>query len=119
MHSKQQLARALYFKGQPSEAIQILETLGPGATGTLGYLYAATGRQAQAQRLAEQSAECPSRLVLIRAGLGDKDGTFEALDAMAAANEPRIGQYLSYPELSFIRGDERLEMLRRKLKLQQ
>ena len=118
IHTKQQLARALYFNGQPSEAIQILETLGPSATGALGYLYAVTRRQAEAERLAEQSAKFPSRLVLIRAGLGDKDGTFEALDAMAEANEPRTGQYLSFPELAFIRGDERLVALRRKLSLQ-
>jgi len=52
---------------------------------------------------------------LILAGLGDKDGTFEALDRMTALGPQRVGLYLSYPEFALLRGDPRLAALHRRL----
>ena len=36
---------------------------------------------------------------------------------MAAEEDPRVGIYLTYPELAFLRGDPRLAAFRRKLNL--
>jgi hypothetical protein len=59
----------------------------------------------------------PNEQALILAGLGDRDGTFEALDRMAALGQQRVGLYLNYPDLSLLRGDPRLSALDRRLGL--
>lgn len=53
----------------------------PQARGMLGYAYARTGRRDEARRMAAQTT-FPNEQALILAGLGDKDGTFEALGRM-------------------------------------
>ncbi|HSC29154.1 MAG TPA: protein kinase [Vicinamibacterales bacterium] len=116
-HSKQQLARALLFQGRTDEAIAILESMGPGASGTLGYAYAASGRRKEALELAARSTEFPPRLAFIHAGLRDPDRTIEALERMADREDPRLGAYLTYPEVAFIRDDPRFAALRRRLGL--
>jgi hypothetical protein len=40
---------------------------------------------------------------------------FQALEKMAEAQDPRVGTYLTYPELALVRADPRLEAFRRKL----
>ena len=65
------------------------------------------------------NADSPQILVLIYAGLGDKDRAFDALERMAAEGPGRIGQYLTYPELASLRGDPRLKTLRRSVGLPQ
>ena len=67
--------------------------------------YAAAGRRADAEKLAAASAGFPAREALIYSGLGDKDRAFDALDRMAAANDPRVGAYFTYPELAVLRGE--------------
>jgi TolB-like protein/Flp pilus assembly protein TadD len=116
-HTRQVLARALFHKGQVGEAIALLEKLGPGSSGFLGYAYAISGRRAEAEKLAAENANVPARLALIYAGLQDKDRTLEALERMAAGNDPRVGMYLTYPEVAFLRGDPRLAAFRKKLRL--
>ena len=116
-HARAVLARALFQKGEKAEAINRLEQLGRGSDNFRGYAYGATGRRAEAEALAAQHKDFPARLVLIYAGLGDKDRTLEALDRMAAERDPRVGIYLTYPELAFIRDDPRLPAFRRKLGL--
>jgi len=63
--------------------------------GFLGYAYARSGRRKEAERLAMAHADSPESLVLIYAGLGDKDRAFEALAGMTPIGPERIGQYLN------------------------
>jgi TolB-like protein len=114
-HTRQVLARALFQHGERDEAIRILEQLGAGSHNFRGYAYGMTGRRAEAEALAAQHAGFPGRLALIYAGLGDKDRVFQTLENMAAERDPRVGTYLTYPELALVRGDPRLEVFRRKL----
>ena len=116
-HARAVFARALFQRGEKAEAISRLEQLGRGSHNFLGYAYGATGRRAEAEALAAENKGRPDRLVLIYSGLGDRDRTLEALDRMAAERDPRVGIYLTYPELAFIRDDPRLPAFRRKLGL--
>jgi tetratricopeptide (TPR) repeat protein len=108
------LGRIRVGQGRIEEAIQIL-TAAPN-TRYLGYAYGRAGRRAEAERLAAISPGALQR-VLIYAGLGDKDRTFEALDRMADLGPVRVGKTLAFPELSLLRGDPRLRALRRKVGL--
>ena len=51
---------------------------------------------------------------MIYAGLGDRDGTFHALDRMTELGPGRVGLTLSLPELSFIRDDPRVKALKKR-----
>jgi tetratricopeptide (TPR) repeat protein len=117
LHERQVLARALLQKGHTNEAIEILEKLGTGSEQFLGYAYARSGRRAEAETLAAAFTDRPSRDVVIYAGLGDKDRLLDALEKMAAQKDPRLGAYLTYPELALLRGDPRLAAFRKKLGL--
>ncbi len=108
-------------QGRTREAADLLENdpglnRNPQARGLLGYAYARSGRRDEARRLAAQTT-FPNEQALIRAGLGDKDGTFEALGRMADLGPQRVGLYLNYPELTLLRGDARLAVLNRRLGL--
>jgi tetratricopeptide (TPR) repeat protein len=116
-HARQVYARALFLNGERAEAIRRFEQLGAGNHGFLGYAYAATGRRSEAEGLAVQRKDFSPSLVLIHAGLGDKDRAFEALERMAAEKDPRVGLYLTYPELALLRADPRMGAFRRKLGL--
>lgn len=105
-------------QGRPRETADLLErapTLNrnPQVRGMLGYAYARSGRRDEATRMAAQTV-FPNEQALILAGLGDKDGTFEALGRMAALGPQRVGLYLNYPELALLRGDPRLGALERR-----
>jgi serine/threonine protein kinase/tetratricopeptide (TPR) repeat protein len=117
VHTQQVLGRALFHSGDKSEAIGAFERLGQGNHGFLGYAYAATGRRSEAETLAAQRKAFPASLVLIHTGLGEKDRAFEALERMAAEKDPRVGIYLTYPELAFLRADPRMTAFRRSLGL--
>ena len=116
-HTRQVMARAMLHKGQTSEAIAIFEKLGDGSHHFRGYAYAVTGRRAEAEALLAQPPHHPVRLVIILAGLRDKNRTFEALERMAAEKDPRVGWYITHPELAFIRDDPRMAAFRRKLRI--
>ncbi len=111
------LARALVQKGNTAEAFQVVESVGRGSDNIRGYAYAITGRRSEAQALAIANVGFPGRLAFIYAGLGDKDRTFEALNAMIADNDPRAPIYLTYPEFASMRSDPRFATLRAKLHL--
>jgi TolB-like protein/Flp pilus assembly protein TadD len=108
-------ARALAAKGQTDEALALFNKRRPSNEHGIGYVYAITGRRAEAEDLAARNSHLPNRQALIYAGLGDKDRAFEALERLAELNPRRAGAYLSYPELSVLRGDPRVQALRRKL----
>ncbi|MGH9239965.1 MAG: protein kinase domain-containing protein [Vicinamibacterales bacterium] len=116
-HSRQVLARALFQDGDRAEAVQRFEQLGSGSDNFRGYAYAVIGRHAEARALAAQRQNFPASLVLIHAGLGETDRAFEALERMAAEQDPRVGMYLTYPELASLRKDPRMNALRQRLGL--
>ncbi len=114
----QLLARALLQKGRLNEATAIFERQdqsGTGSPGFLGYAYAMAGRPADAVTVATRYPEWPWVHVFVYAGLRDKDRTFQALEKMVANHDPRVGPYLTYPELSLLRGDRRFSELRQML----
>ena len=106
--------RALLQKKQPNEAAAYFSD--EGSLGFLGLTYALTGKRAEAEAL-RTSAKFPNHLALICAGLGEKDCVFEALNQMADIKDPRIHFYIVYPELALIRGDPRLDALKKKIGL--
>jgi TolB-like protein len=116
-HSRQVLARALLQHGDTAEALQRFEQLGSGSDGLRGFAYAVTGRQADARALAAQRQNFPASLVLIHAGLGEIDRAFEGLERMVAEKDPRVGIYLTYPELASLRNGPRMNTIRQKLGL--
>jgi tetratricopeptide (TPR) repeat protein len=118
LHVEQVMARALFQTGRTAEAIAIFEKQGRPSSGFLGYAYGKTRRRAEAEQLAKANAGFPAREALIYAGLDDKVNTLDALERMATANDPRVGIYLTFPELALLRGAPRLAALRTTLRLQ-
>jgi TolB-like protein/DNA-binding winged helix-turn-helix (wHTH) protein/Tfp pilus assembly protein PilF len=115
--AEQLYARALMHKGRLSEATAIFEKQdqdGTGSPGFLGYAYAIAGHPDEAEKVAAKYPEWPWVRVFVYAGLNDKDGVFQALEEMAAAHDPRVGAYLTYPELALLRGDPRLTEFRQR-----
>ena len=106
--------RVLLAEGKLDDAIRTLAAA-PN-TRYLGYAYGRAGRREEVEKLAAVSSGALQQ-VLIHAGLGDKDGTFDALDRMTKLGPARIGLTLTLPELSFLRGDPRLKVLRMKVGL--
>ena len=108
------LPRIRMGQGRIEEAIHML-TVAPNPR-YLGYAYGRAGRRAEAEELAAISPGALQQ-VLIYAGLGDKDRTFQALDRMTDLGPVRVGRTLTYPELRLLHGDPRLVALRKKLGL--
>jgi len=108
------MGRIRMGQGRIDEAIQIL-TAAPNAR-YLGYAYGRAGRREEAEKLAAISPGALQQ-VLIYAGLGDRDRTIHALDNMTALGPVRVGRTLTFPELSFLRGDPRIKSLRKKVGL--
>jgi TolB-like protein/DNA-binding winged helix-turn-helix (wHTH) protein/Tfp pilus assembly protein PilF len=117
-YAAQQLsARALVQKGKLTEGIAILEKLGEGSESFLGYAYAKAGRRADAEQISAQHRDWPWFQALVYAGLGDRDKAVEGLQTMAADKDPRAGAYLWFPEFAFLRGDARLNEIRKEMEL--
>jgi tetratricopeptide (TPR) repeat protein len=113
---------ALMDQGRAAEAIPFLEAqwvgrlTGPGAA-SLGVAYAKAGRREDAERVAAIVPR-PLAKAAIFAALGDKDRTFEALDRVVPLGPIRIGRdVLGSPRFAVLRGDPRLNELRRKVGL--
>ncbi len=116
------VAQALLREGKTDEGIRILEAwwsgnlLGTGAR-VLGVAYAKAGRRTDAERVAAVVPR-PLSKAAIFAALRDKDRTFEALDRMVPLGPVRMGRdVLISPEFALLRGDPRLNALRRKVGL--
>lgn len=108
--AEQLFARALMHKGRLNEATAIFEKqdrAGTGSPGFLGYAYAMAGRRADAEKVAAKYPNWPWVHVLVYAGLGDKDRTFQSLEKMAAIHDPRVGAYLTYPETALLRSENK------------
>ena len=107
-------------RGNVHHAIQILEPkIGqPGnGDGFLGCAYVRAGLRAKAEQLANSESTQALDAARIFACLGDKDRTFDALERAAATGPFRVGRALTWPEMSLLRGDPRLNLLRRKVGL--
>jgi hypothetical protein len=112
------LAVARLGQGRVNEAIQLLST--EENSRYLGYAYARAGRREDAEKLAAEAAPNPYFQAIIYAGLGDKDRTFEALNSTAdQLGAVRIGRALNEPVFALLRGDRRVNALRRKVGLPQ
>jgi hypothetical protein len=74
------------------------------------------GRAGRRREVEELAAVSPGALqqVLIYAGLGDRDGTINALQRIVELGPVRVGLTLSLPELRFIREDPRVKALQAK-----
>jgi len=87
--------------------------------GFLGCAYVKAGRRIDAEKLASSDSTEPFGVARICACLGDKDRTFDALDRAATRGPFRIGRTLTWPEMSLLRGDPRVQILRKKVGLPQ
>jgi tetratricopeptide (TPR) repeat protein len=112
-------AQHLEHQGKYDEATRILEPLWvghlmqPGAQ-ALGIAYARAGRREDALRIAQGLPRLASRAQIF-AALGDKDRTLEILDLMTPMGTARMGRdFLLSENFLFLRGDPRLNMLRKK-----
>jgi serine/threonine protein kinase/tetratricopeptide (TPR) repeat protein len=112
-------ATALMFKGRTDEALVLFNNNNRAYLNEhwIGYIYAVTGRRADAEALAARNAHLPHRPAMIYAALGDKDRAFEALEALARINPHRAAYYLSLRELATLHDDPRAVVFRQKLGL--
>ena len=120
MFANQLLARALTFSGRPAEAIAVYESRPANGDWErwMARAYVLAGRRLDVDRLVEAHRnEHPFRQAIISAALGDKDRTFEALDRAADLAPHRTALTLACPEMAMLRGDPRLDRLRKKLNL--
>jgi hypothetical protein len=108
-HAKNYLARALVLTGRPDEALRYF---GP-ESGYLGYVYAVTGRRAEAEAIA--ATTYPAYQVLIYGALRDKERAYEALYLLVDRNPWRAATRMIQPEVDIIRDDPRFGEIRRRL----
>ena len=106
------LGRVRMLQGRYDEAIRILGK----NSNFVGYALARAGRREEAQNL-NSARSRPNQDALTYAGLGDKDRTIDALERMAPWGPQRLGVYLNYPELAFLRDDPRIKALRKRVGL--
>jgi hypothetical protein len=85
---------------------------GDPVRGYLGHAYGKAGRCKEAEEIAA-SSRYPFHQVLVFAGLGDKDRAIEALERMREQGAVRIGRTLVLPEVACLRGDPRVERIRK------
>jgi TolB-like protein len=108
------LGRALVLSGRADEARPILERKN---WGYLGYLYAVTGRRAEAEALAAANPDDPASQMLVYGGLGDADRAYRALERAAQLHWWRAATWMLRPEVAVLRGDPRLAALRARMGL--
>src|SRR5207253_322018 len=117
------LGRARFGQGRTAEAIQVLSLSSVREWGFLAYVYAKSGRQAEAEKLmAEAPILHPDRrgafqFALAFAGFGDRDHTIERLERLARVGPVRMGFTLNSPEFAFVLADPRVQALRKKVGL--
>jgi tetratricopeptide (TPR) repeat protein len=109
------VARVRLGQGRIEEAIQLLSSVKNSRY--LGYAYGKAGRREEAEKLAVAAAPNAYFQALIYAGLGDKERTLDALDSVTQLGGARIGRALNSPEFALLRGDPRVEALRKKVGL--
>jgi TolB-like protein len=117
------LGRALALSGRDRhlpDRLNEAETIFQSDTrgfGYLGWLYAVTGHRDEAEALAAEHPESPRGQMLIYGGLGDKERAFEALEKTADLNWWRAAEWMYRPELALLRGDPRLDAIKKRIGL--
>jgi TolB-like protein/tetratricopeptide (TPR) repeat protein len=114
------LARALTHIGRPAEAIAFFKSDPEHAAWErwMTFAYHRLGSREDVERLiAANKNDHPYRQALVYAGVGDKERTFAALDLAVAQAPSRTALLLAAPEMELLRGDPRLELLRKRLNL--
>jgi serine/threonine-protein kinase len=109
---------ALMFQERMDEALAMFTKRAALNEHFIGYIYARTGRVAEAEALAARNGHLPHRQAMIYGALGDRDRAFAALDELMRLNPHRAAQYLGRPELRALHDDPRAAAFRRKLGLQ-
>ena len=111
------LARALTLSGRLEEAHAIWGTRnGPGWEFWTAHALVISGRRTEVEEMAARH-EHPFRQAVIHAALGDKDRAFDALNRAVNILPHRVAHLLVYPEMALLRGDARLDAIRKKLNL--
>ena len=114
------LGRALALSGRPDEALRIFEEDGVRGLGYVGYVYAVTGRRAEAEAIAanlDNSRNSAGQQLLIYGGLSDKERAFEALERLVGRNPWRAATWMNRPEVAILRDDPRFGEIRRRLRM--
>jgi tetratricopeptide (TPR) repeat protein len=122
------LGRAYLFSGNSPRAIEEMETglrFGPDdplGLGFTGYVYAVTGRRADALKILQRLDELQKRRfistisrVYVYAGLGDKDKAFEWLEKAYQERSDSLAWFRFDPESKNLRSDPRFAALMRKI----
>jgi serine/threonine-protein kinase len=115
---RQCLAGVLLRRGRIDEAVRMVEAAfreNEAYASDLGYAYARAGRREDAERLAALAGPMGQARVFV--GLGDNGRVFEALERAIASGPVRIGRDLNRPEFAPLRGDPRLQALRKRVGL--
>ena len=117
------VGRARLAQGRTAEAIQVLGSSATNNWGYLAYAYAKAGQPEKAETLAATAPvrypkrRGPFQYALVFAGLGDKDRTIEQLQRMSDLGPVRMGFTLNRPEFAFLKGDVRVNALRKQVGL--
>ena len=112
--ARQERARALVLAGEQDEGIAVFEKLGDGSDSFRGFALAKAGRRADAEKILALHPNWPWTQALVNAGLGNKDQAMGGLEEMVAIKDPRAATYPLYPEFIGLRGEPRLNDMRRK-----
>ncbi len=121
------LAHAYCLRGEPKEALRVLEGHPqpvPGSFSNLGRAYALDGQLVAAQREIKRVEALGARgfgvgydLALVHAALGDRAAALDALERGVADSSQTIGFLNSEPGLDSIRDDARFRVVSRQLGL--
>jgi len=125
--ARNHLARAYCLRGEPREALRVLDGYPqpvPGSFSNLGRAYALAGQLGAAQREIERVEALGARgfgvgydLALIHAALGDRAAALNALERGVADGSQTIGFLNCDPGLDSIRDDARFRAVSRQLGL--
>jgi tetratricopeptide (TPR) repeat protein len=118
----QMLARALTQAGRPAEALAVFASRPENKAWERWMMpaYVKEGRDQDVKRLFDADAhrtDTPHRQAIIYAGLGNKDLAFEALGRAADVMPHRIAFIIACPDMELLRGDPRLDLLKKRLNL--
>ncbi len=110
-------ARALTMAGRIDEALPIWDARkGVGREHWAARAYVEAGRRAEVEQMAARQA-APYQEAMVHAALGDKDRTFDAVNRSVDAWPHRMALILEYPEMALLRGDPRLDAVKKRLRL--
>jgi serine/threonine-protein kinase len=108
------LARALVLSGRLKEGAPLLEK---ERWSYRAYLYAVTGRRAEAEALVAANEKDPAGQMLAFGGLNDADRAFAALERAAPLHWWRAATWMHRPEVAILHNDPRVSALKKRMDL--